>query len=216
MQEALTEYTETMLSAWNALVALGVPLEVATLLCERLGPFCQGEACRVPDGRAAEVMRRLVQNLTAGAARSTRDRERTASALLAVAEERERQRVKWGDEVGETLCLGFGIVEAYTLRGADAMRDRCDRRHRDGVGSRADVLLEEVAELFEAVRDHGDDSAEAEGEAVQVTAVGAKIVEDIRRRREERQRTERHGPVVESSADARVTGNWDADGRAVE
>lgn len=64
--------------------------------------------------------------------------------------------------------------------------------------------------------DHGDDSAEAEGEAVQVTAVGAKIVEDIRRRREERRRTERHGPVVESSAAVGWPRAWDADGRPVE
>lgn len=115
----------------------------------------------------------------------------TADALALVAEERRRQRAKWGTDDLPTVdpsCVGEGgapLLGFYDQPPADAglLRSICDLRARCGTATMADVLNEEVAELYEAVALHGDDSPEAEAEAVQVAAVAVRIAEGIRRRR---------------------------------
>lgn len=138
----------------------------------------------------------------------------TADALALVAEERRRQRAKWGNDDLPTVdpsCVGEDggpLLDFYDQPPADAglLRSICDLRARVGTATMADVLNEEVAELYEAVALHGDDSPEAEAEAVQVAAVAVRIAEGIRRRRAA------SAPAPTPAAPAE---GWDGNGSAV-
>jgi hypothetical protein len=72
------------------------------------------------------------------------------------------------------------MAEQYRLPSAGVARTSCEGRFRQGEGTWADILVEEVAEAIEAAVLHGDEGLRAE--LVQVAAVAACWVECIDRR----------------------------------
>lgn len=200
----LNDETDEMLCVFGAMAAYGVPLESATALCNALGPFCRDEAARLQalhaqipgpasEAAPADVWRRMGDALARGPSAPADGPGVTAEVLRKVAAERQRQKEKWGDGVLPTVdpnCLDgkAPLLDYYDTPPVEEamLRSICDLRARVGRVTFADVLLEEVAELFVAAVEHGDDSPEAEEEAVQVSAVGARIAECILRRRREK------------------------------
>lgn len=94
------------------------------------------------------------------------------NVLGEVATERKRQHAKWGEQdhpdgTGGTAHGGL----------SDVYRQECEAAFREGRGTYADILLEEV---FEAMEE--DDPAKLRAELIQVAAVAVAWVEAIDRR----------------------------------
>lgn len=92
--------------------------------------------------------------------------------LALVADERARQDAKWGEQNHPD---GSGSPGSQLT--ANLYRDLCDIRHRKGIGSWADILLEEV---YEALAE--GDPAKLKVELVQSAAVIVAWIEAIDRR----------------------------------
>lgn len=94
-------------------------------------------------------------------------------------DERVRQDEKWGEQnhPDGTGPLKFSLNYRVLIRPEDRVRYQCDKKHRAGVGTWADILLEEV---FEAMAE--DDPAKLREELIQVAAVAVSWVEAIDRR----------------------------------
>jgi hypothetical protein len=104
--------------------------------------------------------------------------ESLGKTALDVVEERHRQETKFP---GQTHPSGTGPGVCWTANEtlpADVLceqfRGRCERRHRAGEGTWADILLEEVAEVMEQ-----DDPAKLRAELVQVAAVAFRWIQHI-------------------------------------
>jgi hypothetical protein len=97
----------------------------------------------------------------------------TKAVLLEVQHEREAQDEKWGPQNHPS----FGPLAPVVI-GADTARALCETNHQYGIGSFADILLEEVAEAFE----ERTDEAKLREELVQVAAVAVNWIEAIDRR----------------------------------
>jgi hypothetical protein len=96
--------------------------------------------------------------------------------LAAISDERDAQDAKWGEQNHPD---GTGGRDAAVM--AAALRTQCDARHRQGRGTFADILAEEVAEAFAE-----EDPGKLRTELVQVAAVAAAWVEAIDRRQARR------------------------------
>jgi hypothetical protein len=101
--------------------------------------------------------------------------------LSEVADERDRQDAKWGEQnhadgTGPDVRWVIGQNRPAWIA-ADAIRKWCDAAHQRGDGSWLNILHEEVAEAFAA-----PDTAALRAELIQVAAVAAAWVEAIDRR----------------------------------
>lgn len=94
-----------------------------------------------------------------------------AAVAREVIQERVRQDEKWGEQNHPD-----GSSRVWS-KSADFYRDLCDERHRQGVGTWLDILLEEV---YEAAAE--EDSTKLRKELIQVAAVAVAWVEAIDRR----------------------------------
>ncbi len=111
---------------------------------------------------------------------------RAASAVVAneILAEREAQFRQWGTQDYPVVFRPPG-GQAYTLSSYGlwlpvvALQSRCADRFRRGVGSWADVLVEELAEAIEAGTQGR--TAAARGELVQLAAAACSAVESIDR-----------------------------------
>jgi hypothetical protein len=97
--------------------------------------------------------------------------------LQEVRAERERQHAKWGEQdhpngTGSALPGG----ERAARRTADEIRAGCDKAFRDGKGTWAHILCEEVAEACCET-----DRVKLRAELVQVAAVAVQWVEKLDR-----------------------------------
>jgi hypothetical protein len=100
---------------------------------------------------------------------------RTAGpVLLEVLSERGRQDAKWG------MQNHFNYGDYIPIPTADAARDLCDQRHKLGVGSWADIALEEFAEAVEEAL--AGNSPALRTELIQLAAVCVAWVECIDRK----------------------------------
>jgi hypothetical protein len=95
-----------------------------------------------------------------------------APVLGEVADEREQQDKKWGEQNHPD---GTGGTDAAWLAGV--LRKYCDDTHRADVGTWASILAEEVGEAFAE-----SDPTALRTELIQVAAVAASWVEAIDRR----------------------------------
>ena len=108
----------------------------------------------------------------------------TAGVLAEVCEERARQHAEWGQQDHfsfRRMCEvwpehGDEPVNYNVPDTADKARRRCEFRFRCGIGSFADVFIEEVAELLEE-----RDPEKLRAELLQAIAVGVQWVEAIDR-----------------------------------
>lgn len=107
----------------------------------------------------------------------------THRILDQVWDERDRQDLKWGpNQAHPFIALGVSgprMTEFYDLPTVDMAKERCDRRHKNGIGTWVDILIEEVCEAVDAFAQASP--AEARVELVQVAAVAVAIVEAIDR-----------------------------------
>lgn len=110
--------------------------------------------------------------------------EATFGVLAEVAAERARQDAKWGKQDYRSVS---GITaawspdsraKAYGIDSEEIAKHRCQSRFANGVGTYADIAIEEVAE---AICAPDDDARRAE--LVQVAAVAVAWIEAIDRRR---------------------------------
>lgn len=95
----------------------------------------------------------------------------TESVLRAVAEEREAQDAKWGEQNHPD---GTGLPE--DAANANLAREICQRAFATGQGTFADILTEEVMEAFAET-----DKAKLREELIQVAAVAVAWAEKIDR-----------------------------------
>ena len=112
---------------------------------------------------------------------------RIAEVAADVIVERARQHGKWGAQD----CPNLFLEAQYSLHASDVQRVTCQERFRQGIGSWADILLEELAEGLDEARRAAmapAGSADREGalndlrdELVQVAAVAAAWVEAVDR-----------------------------------
>lgn len=111
----------------------------------------------------------------------------TGSVLEALRDERQRQDERWGVQDHRSVPryrVGVPATEFLGLPTADFARHRCDKRFCEmGIGTWADILVEEVCEAIEAA-ELGEEALERE--LVQAGAVIVAWIECIRRRRAER------------------------------
>jgi hypothetical protein len=115
-------------------------------------------------------------------------REVGLGVLGEVAGERGRQDDRWGEQNHPDLdqgllhraggCTQERMALRYGIPTADVARAACERAFKEGIGTWADILIEEVAE---AVGTMGDVEA-LRAELVQVAAVAAAQIEAIDRR----------------------------------
>jgi hypothetical protein len=106
--------------------------------------------------------------------------EHRARVLGEVDTERTRQEMKWGqqDHPFANRRESYSVPHLYNHRSLSSLaRDRCDQRFKEGSGTYADILLEEVYEAIDALDDH-----EARKELVQVAAVAVAAIQAIDRR----------------------------------
>ena len=96
----------------------------------------------------------------------------TDRALLLIAEERRRQRARWG-----TNDWPDGTGSEEWKRRAGELRVQCDAAFDQRVGTWRHILLEEVAEAMAEV-----DPDRLKAELVQVAAVACQWVESLERR----------------------------------
>jgi hypothetical protein len=115
----------------------------------------------------------------------------TSRVLAEVAAERARHDEKWGEQnhpIVVPISSGQrGALVNHCISTAAIARSYCDQRRRDGLGSFADILIEEVAEACDAgradaIRGDGNEDA-TRAECVQVAAVAVAMVEAIDRRK---------------------------------
>lgn len=133
-------------------------------------------------GKVGNGRLHLVQALTPG----------MADALESAVAERARQDEKWGqlDHPMVSLAARRGFVTADVAASAALLptaaraREHCNHEHRTGKGTFFSILVEEVAEAFEACVLHGEASDQARKELVQVVAVGIAMIESVDRARE--------------------------------
>lgn len=112
-------------------------------------------------------------------------------AIEAVIAERQRQEAKRGPQ--DHPMLRRSAREAYVscdvaantalLPSAARARHVCEYEHGKGDGTYTSILVEEVAEFFEACYMHGETSDEARAEMVQVAAVALAMLEALDRKR---------------------------------
>jgi hypothetical protein len=100
------------------------------------------------------------------------------AAVLDVVKERQRQEKKFP---GQTHPSGTGPDVHWTANETlpavvlcEQFRGRCERRHRAGLGTWSDILLEEVAEVMEQ-----DDPVKLRAELIQVAAVAFRWIQHI-------------------------------------
>lgn len=110
----------------------------------------------------------------------------TASVLTEVLKERERQHEKFGEQNWD--CLAPYIQETYGEHGKSMMtkyyrvksereaKEVCDLRFKNGIGTWADILLEEVSE---AISEY--DIVKRRAEVIQIAAVAVAWAESIDR-----------------------------------
>lgn len=123
----------------------------------------------------------------------------TVKALADVLTERQRQVAKWGEY--DHLLVGNPHAPLQAVHGPDARfearsaaliechrlgipsereaKEACEREHREGRGTFATILVEELAEAVSACVIHGETSDEARKELVQVAAVVVAMIERI-------------------------------------
>ena len=101
------------------------------------------------------------------------DKPGLVKVLLDIAEERYRQDEKWGSQ-RHPNGTGGGYYQAVS----QVTREECQRRNSEGKDQWDAILLEEV---YEALAE--SDEKKLEKELVQVAAVAAVWIEDIRSRR---------------------------------
>lgn len=107
----------------------------------------------------------------------------TPQVLAEVHDERRRQEAKWGQQdhpngtgpymLGELVADGQHTYAVGIERWA---RQRCDKRHRAGMGTYEQILTEEWAEAVAQ-----SDPAKLRAELIQVAAVAVAWVESIDR-----------------------------------
>lgn len=117
--------------------------------------------------------------------------------------ERARQHAKWGEQnhpmvanPHAPLQAVHGPYQRFEARTAEYLecrrlgipserdaRDACSAEHREGRGTYASILVEELAEFVSACVTHGETSDEARAEMVQVAAVTVAMLECVDRRR---------------------------------
>lgn len=110
-------------------------------------------------------------------------RATTHSVLLEVFTERMRQDAKWGQQDHPSVNSFSDLVDAeeradeYGILSEAAAKEQCERRFAAGVGTYADIAIEEVAEAVCA-----EDDAKRRAELVQCAAVFVAWIEAIDRR----------------------------------
>lgn len=106
------------------------------------------------------------------------------SVFEEVMAERARQDARWGvqdhpnvftPEQPRLRC----ILSYHDLPATDSARTICDLRHKQGIGSWADIAVEEMCEAVEK----GDDDVACREELVQLAAVVVAWIECIDRRK---------------------------------
>lgn len=97
--------------------------------------------------------------------------------------ERDRQDRKWGEQNHSMVQLGDAAWAAAVLGvpHASFAKDCCDMAASDGSVTFGHILVEEVAEAFEAAAMHGDASDELRAELVQVAAVAVAMIDRVDR-----------------------------------
>jgi hypothetical protein len=90
--------------------------------------------------------------------------------LKEIQQERERQDAKWGQQ---NHPIGTGVVYRHL---ANYFRELCDNAFKNGHGTYAHILLEEVAESMAELTPDG-----VRGELIQVAAVVVAMIEKIDR-----------------------------------
>lgn len=136
------------------------------------------------------VRERFLDNLTATQTRCTELLQQTqalqkifdappleAQALADVSHERRIQDAKWGPIDEKVLAIPNGTGKAAQKAEAEIAKAACETAFRDGRGSFALILLEEVAEAMAEA-----DSDKLRAELVQVAAVAVKWIEALDRR----------------------------------
>ena len=119
-----------------------------------------------------------------GEATALRPEQRTRiwDVLQEVAVERERQHARWGEQDCKDVvwarnaaaaCAAYGLPDEATARAA------CQEAFREGAGTCAHLLVEEVSEAIAAAH---DGPAALRKELVQVAAVATQWIEAIDRR----------------------------------
>jgi hypothetical protein len=117
--------------------------------------------------------------------------EPCSRVLLEVAAERERQDAKWGVQDLPFFTSGGPSIRGrsiYLIGSERAARQMFELREGQGVLSMGDVLLEEVAEVFELRHldperaGAGEVDAMLRAELLQVAAVAVKAIEALDRR----------------------------------
>lgn len=105
----------------------------------------------------------------------------TQPVLNEVLAERVRQDEKWGEQNWPSFVSGLGTYGRsahYGVRREENAKRFCEGRFRQGVGTYADIFVEEVAEAIGAeTEDH------LREELVQVAAVAVAWIEAIDRRK---------------------------------
>jgi hypothetical protein len=107
----------------------------------------------------------------------------TTRVLFEVADEREAQNEKWGEQnhpdgTGPNLELsGLPGYYGYAPDFADWAKDRCNKEFRQGHGTWEHILTEEWGEVLEE-----SDVVKLRAELIQVAAVAVAWVEAIDRR----------------------------------
>ena len=125
----------------------------------------------------------------------------TMATLLEVGEERAKQNAKWGEQDHRDGTGGRGSIVQ-----AQALRKLCAQRFKDGTGTWADILMEEIGEAWAE-----DAPGLLRAELIQVAAVAVAWVECIDRR----QQTRSTSPVaVEAGPEEQQRQGFDGDREA--
>ena len=155
-------------------------------------PGCPGELESLRDqlANSERVRDRFLANLTATQARCIELLQQTralarivnappfeAQALADVSHERRMQDAKWGPIDEKMLTIPNGTGRSVQIVEAEIAKSLCETAFREGRGSFALILLEEVAEAMAE-----SDEAKLRAELTQVAAVAVKWIEVLGRR----------------------------------
>jgi len=106
--------------------------------------------------------------------------EKTPMVLVEVMRERERQEELWGEQTHPSVSFPEAAPATreaiYGVPSEAVAKDRCERAFRDGVGTYADIAVEEMAEVIAA-----GNEADRRAELVQLAAVCVAWIESIDR-----------------------------------
>jgi hypothetical protein len=108
----------------------------------------------------------------------TKKIEHQADVLIDVWEERERQDKKWGVQDHPITDPGITHLSFYNMPPEYEARLACEDRFSAGIGSWADILIEELAEVLAA----GKNPVRAREELVQLAAVAVAAIECLDRK----------------------------------